>query len=129
MGAISVKTLASGSSEDTALTQLLDQPHGGWLDLLLDLLIRGWRHGHEGRLDGGTSEDREPDHPRAMAALIVSAAMLMQVETDFSLFGYPARAMILFIGAVAGGTALAISIGRTDETSVKGRDRNCPGNR
>ena len=39
----------------------------------------------------------------ALAALIVSAAMMMRVETDFTLFGYPGLAIILFTAAVAGG--------------------------
>ncbi len=37
-----------------------------------------------------------------MAALIVGAALLMQVETSFTLLGYPGLAMILFSAAVAG---------------------------
>jgi ubiquinone biosynthesis protein len=64
-----------------------------------------------------------------MAALIVSAAMLMRVETEFTLLGYPGLAMILFIAAVAGGVALVVSIVRTDETSGKARDRKGPGDR
>jgi ubiquinone biosynthesis protein len=59
-----------------------------------------------------------------IAALIVGAAMLMRVETGFTLLGYPGLAMILFIAAVAGGLALVVSIARTDETK---RDRHDPG--
>jgi ubiquinone biosynthesis protein len=55
-----------------------------------------------------------------MAALIVSAALLMRVETNFTLLGYPGLAMILFIGAVAGGGAMVVSIVRTDEAPVRG---------
>ena len=51
-----------------------------------------------------------------MAALIVSAAMLMRVETEFTVLGYPGLAMILFIAAVAGGVSLVVSIARTDES-------------
>jgi ubiquinone biosynthesis protein len=61
-----------------------------------------------------------------MAALIVGAAMLMRVETGFTLFGYPGLAMILFIAAVAGGLALVVSIARTDETKREGHDRSGP---
>jgi ubiquinone biosynthesis protein len=61
-----------------------------------------------------------------MAALIVGAALLMQVETSFTLLGYPGLAMILFLGAVAGGFALAVSIVRTDETSAAAHDRTGP---
>ncbi len=45
-----------------------------------------------------------------LAALIVGAALLMQVPTPFRIFGYPGLAMIFFVVAVAGGAALAGSI-------------------
>ncbi len=64
-----------------------------------------------------------------MAALIVGAAMLMQVETNFTLLGYPGLAMILFIGAVIGGVALVVGIVRSDETSTESHHRTGPGRR
>ena len=45
-----------------------------------------------------------------LAALIVGAAMMMNVETSTRIFGYPAFAMILFLAAVLGGVALVVSI-------------------
>ena len=45
-----------------------------------------------------------------LAALIVGAALLMDVPTSFQLFGYPGLAMLLFLAAAAGGGALAVSI-------------------
>jgi ubiquinone biosynthesis protein len=45
-----------------------------------------------------------------MAALIVAAALLMQVPTTFRILGYPGLAMILFILAAGGGAILAIQI-------------------
>jgi ubiquinone biosynthesis protein len=45
-----------------------------------------------------------------LAALIIGAALLMQVPTPFRIFGYPGLAMIFFLVAVAGGAALAGSI-------------------
>jgi predicted unusual protein kinase regulating ubiquinone biosynthesis (AarF/ABC1/UbiB family) len=45
-----------------------------------------------------------------LAALIVGAALLMRVETSFRLFGYPGIAILLFLVAAGGGTALAVSI-------------------
>jgi ubiquinone biosynthesis protein len=45
-----------------------------------------------------------------LAALIIGAAMLMQVETTFRLFGYPGLAMIFFLLAGAGGVALMATI-------------------
>jgi predicted unusual protein kinase regulating ubiquinone biosynthesis (AarF/ABC1/UbiB family) len=45
-----------------------------------------------------------------LAALIVGAALMMDVPTSFSLFGYPGLAILLFLAAAGGGMALAISI-------------------
>jgi ubiquinone biosynthesis protein len=45
-----------------------------------------------------------------MAALIVAAALLMQVPTTFRLLGYPGLAMILFIIAAGAGAMLAVQI-------------------
>jgi ubiquinone biosynthesis protein len=45
-----------------------------------------------------------------VAALIIGAAMLMQVDTEYTLFGYPGLAIILFLSAFAFGSGLAISI-------------------
>lgn len=53
-----------------------------------------------------------------LAALIVGAALLMQVRTRFTLFGYPGLAMILFLLAVACGFALVFSILFNDDWRV-----------
>jgi ubiquinone biosynthesis protein len=45
-----------------------------------------------------------------LAALIVGAALLMDVPTSFQLFGYPGLAIMLFLAAVAGGAVLAVTI-------------------
>jgi ubiquinone biosynthesis protein len=45
-----------------------------------------------------------------LAALIVGAALLMRVPTQFQIFGYPGFAMLCFIGAVAGGICLLFNI-------------------
>ena len=45
-----------------------------------------------------------------IAALIIGAAMLMRVETTFRIWGYPGLAILLFLGAAAGGIALMINI-------------------
>ena len=44
-----------------------------------------------------------------LAALIVGAALLMRVPTDFQLFGYPGLAIILFLIAATGGGVLLLS--------------------
>jgi ubiquinone biosynthesis protein len=45
-----------------------------------------------------------------LAALIIGAALLMRVETSFTLFGYPGLAILLFLAAAAGGLMLVVSI-------------------
>lgn len=53
-------------------------------------------------------------HGLVLAALIVGAAMLMGIETQFKIFGYPGFAILLFVAAVAGGFALVWDIMRHD---------------
>jgi ABC-type polysaccharide/polyol phosphate export permease len=45
-----------------------------------------------------------------LAALIVGAALLMRFETNFTIFGYPGLAMLLFMLAATLGFGLVISI-------------------
>jgi ubiquinone biosynthesis protein len=45
-----------------------------------------------------------------LASLIIGAALLMQVKTEFTILGYPGFAMLCFIAAGAGGFYLLISI-------------------
>ena len=45
-----------------------------------------------------------------LAALIVGAAMLMRVQTPFTILGYPGLAMLLFLAAAAGGFWMAWTI-------------------
>jgi predicted unusual protein kinase regulating ubiquinone biosynthesis (AarF/ABC1/UbiB family) len=52
-----------------------------------------------------------------MAALIVAAALIMQVPTTFRLLGYPGLAMILFTLAAGAGAMLAVQIISHDRTS------------
>jgi ubiquinone biosynthesis protein len=54
-----------------------------------------------------------------MAALIVGAAMLMQVPTRFQIFGYPGLAIIFFVLAAVGAVGLMLQILR-DDRSVSG---------
>ena len=58
-----------------------------------------------------------------LVALIVGAAMLMRVDTEFTILGYPGIAMILFLVAAAFGFALVISIlfGEDRSASRSGR--------
>ncbi len=45
-----------------------------------------------------------------LAALIIGAAILMNVETSITILGYPAFAIFFFLGAAVGGVLLIISI-------------------
>ena len=58
-----------------------------------------------------------------LAALIVGAAMLMQVPTSFRLFGYPGLAALCFLGAAAGGVVLVLSILLNDRRTEKAARR------
>ncbi len=50
-----------------------------------------------------------------IAATIIGASMLMQVPSDFTIFGYPGLAMIFFLLAAAGGIVLTYVIVFRDE--------------
>lgn len=50
-----------------------------------------------------------------LAALIVGAALMMQVQTRFRLLGYPGLAILLFLAAVLGGVILILDVLYYDE--------------
>ena len=50
-----------------------------------------------------------------LAALIIGAAMLMRVQTQFTLFGYPGLAMILFMAATVAGLTLTLVVFFSDD--------------
>jgi ubiquinone biosynthesis protein len=52
-----------------------------------------------------------------LAAMIVGAAMLMRVETNFRIFGYPGLAMVFFLAAAFGAAWMAYGILRSDHHS------------
>ncbi|MFO7445760.1 MAG: AarF/UbiB family protein, partial [Ignavibacteriaceae bacterium] len=54
-----------------------------------------------------------------LGALIVGAAMLMRVETQFTVFGYPGFAMIMFLIAAVCGFGLVFSILLNDKRAKK----------
>ncbi|MCB9867855.1 MAG: AarF/ABC1/UbiB kinase family protein [Phycisphaerales bacterium] len=54
-----------------------------------------------------------------LAALIIGAALLMRVETEFTLWGYPGLAILLFLGAAFGGVWLLLKILTGDRGSRK----------
>jgi predicted unusual protein kinase regulating ubiquinone biosynthesis (AarF/ABC1/UbiB family) len=54
-----------------------------------------------------------------LSALIVGASLLMRVETNFRIFGYPGLAMLCFLGAAAGGVWLLASIFAQDRRRTR----------
>jgi ubiquinone biosynthesis protein len=56
-----------------------------------------------------------------LAALIVGAALLMQVPTSFRLLGYPGLAMLFFLAAAAGGFLLVVNILLSDRRTRRKR--------
>jgi ubiquinone biosynthesis protein len=57
-----------------------------------------------------------------LAALIVGASLLMQVDTKFQILGYPGLAMLCFIAAAGGGFWLVINILIADTRDKRGPD-------
>jgi len=60
-----------------------------------------------------------------IAALILGAALMMNVETDATLFGYPALAMVMFLVAATFGVILLVSTLITDR-KVKPKEEHGP---
>lgn len=57
-----------------------------------------------------------------LAALILGSALLMRVETDFKMFGYPGFAILFFLAASLGSGALVISMLMTDWKAKRKKD-------
>ena len=62
-----------------------------------------------------------------LAALIVGAALLMQVRTTFTILGYPGLAILCFLGAACGGLALVGSILLGDRNDKRSAGPSRPG--
>ncbi|CAN5524580.1 AarF/UbiB family protein [soil metagenome] len=54
-----------------------------------------------------------------IAASIIGAAIIMRIETSYTIFGYPGFAMIMFLIAIVGGIILSYKILVSDERSRK----------
>jgi hypothetical protein len=59
-----------------------------------------------------------------IASLILSSALLMRVETETRLFGYPAIALVLFGLAVAMGLGIVFSSLRRDRNARSPEERS-----
>jgi len=121
------KRMIKGASPGTVLSTMIEAKHfaerlPGRVNRVLDALA-----GNELRLkvemidEGAVIDGLQKVANRialglVLAALIVAAAVIMQVPTSFRLFGYPGLAMILFIMAAGGGAMLAAQIVAHDRT-------------
>jgi predicted unusual protein kinase regulating ubiquinone biosynthesis (AarF/ABC1/UbiB family) len=56
-----------------------------------------------------------------LAALILGAALLMRIQTPFTILGYPGFAILCFLGAAAGGVWLAFTIVARDRSPATNR--------
>jgi predicted unusual protein kinase regulating ubiquinone biosynthesis (AarF/ABC1/UbiB family) len=122
-----VKTLTQANAFSTALeirdfaerlpsrlNRILDALSGNDLRLKIEVIDHG------SIIDGLQKVANRIALGVVLAALIVGAAMLMQVETRFTILGYPGFAMLLFLAAAAGGFWMAWTILAGD---VKARTR------
>jgi len=58
-----------------------------------------------------------------LAAIIIGAALMMRVDTEFKIFGYPGIAIIFFGLAAVGGLSLAMVIIFQDERITRRNDK------
>ena len=93
------------------VSRVLDALAGNQLRLKVDMIDEG------AVIDGLQKVANRIALGFVLAALIVAAALIMQVPTTFRLFGYPGLTMILFIAAATGGALLAVQIVAHDETA------------
>jgi predicted unusual protein kinase regulating ubiquinone biosynthesis (AarF/ABC1/UbiB family) len=93
------------------VNRVLDALAGNELKLKMELIDEG------AIIDGLQKVANRVALGLVMAALIVAAALLMQVPTTFRLLGYPGLAMILFIIAAGAGAMLAVQIISHDRAS------------
>jgi ubiquinone biosynthesis protein len=93
------------------VNRVLDALAGNELKLKMELIDEG------AIIDGLQKVANRIALGLVMAALIVAAALIMQVPTTFRLLGYPGLAMILFIIAAGAGTMMAVQIINHDRSS------------
>jgi ubiquinone biosynthesis protein len=93
------------------VNKVLDALAGNELTLKMELIDEG------AIIDGLQKVANRVALGLVMAALIVAAALIMQVPTTFRLLGYPGLAMILFVIAAGAGGLLAVQIITHDRSS------------
>jgi ubiquinone biosynthesis protein len=93
------------------VNKVLDALAGNELQLKMELIDEG------AIIDGLQKVANRVALGLVMAALIVAAALIMQVPTTFRLLGYPGLAMILFCIAAGAGAMLAVQIINHDRSA------------
>jgi ubiquinone biosynthesis protein len=97
------------------VNKLLDAATNNQLKLNVDLI-------DEGAIMGGLQKvANRITLGLLLASLIIGAAMLMQVPTNFRILGYPGVAMFFFVIAACGAIWLAITIIRSDQPTRRPR--------
>jgi ubiquinone biosynthesis protein len=86
------------------VNRILDSVAGNDLRLKVEIIDRG------SIIDGFQKVANRIALGLVLASLIVGAAMLMRVQTSFTILGYPGLAMLLFIAAAGGGFWMAWTI-------------------
>ena len=97
------------------VNKVLDALAGNELKLKMELIDEG------AIIDGLQKVANRVALGLVMAALIVAAALIMQVPTTFRLLGYPGLAMILFVIAAGAGAMLAVQIINHDRSAHRRR--------
>lgn len=64
-----------------------------------------------------------------LASLVIGAALMMRVPTAFTIYGYPAIAIVCFLLAAIGGFTLAVQIAFYDQKPKKLKQRKKRANR
>ena len=112
-----LKSVSTGNVFSTALEvrdlmERLPQRINGILDALSanDLRMKIEVIDHGSIIDGLQKVANRIALGLVLAALIVGAAMLMRVQTPFTILGYPGLAMLLFLAAAAGGFWMAWTV-------------------
>ncbi|MEO7555756.1 MAG: AarF/UbiB family protein [Acidimicrobiales bacterium] len=59
-----------------------------------------------------------------VASLVIGAALIMRIDTDAKLFGYPALAIVMFLIAATSGLGLLVSISLSDLPQRRRRSRD-----
>jgi predicted unusual protein kinase regulating ubiquinone biosynthesis (AarF/ABC1/UbiB family) len=123
---VSPGNLSSAALETFELIQRLPSRINRILDLVADneLEVRVEAIDERTLIEGFQKVANRIAMGLVLAALIVGAALLMQVRTSFTILGYPGLAILCFVGATLGGIALVGSILLSDREAPRSQPRS-----